>query len=54
ICVVSLGLVGLSITYFAFQGQGAKIADILIGFGAGASSIALFARVGGGIYTKGA
>ncbi|HAZ31164.1 MAG TPA: sodium-translocating pyrophosphatase, partial [Dehalococcoidia bacterium] len=54
ICVVSLGLVGLSIVYFAFQGQGDKIADILIGFGAGASSIALFARVGGGIYTKGA
>ncbi|MCL0060994.1 sodium-translocating pyrophosphatase [Dehalococcoidia bacterium] len=54
ICVVSLGLVGLSITFFAFQGQGDKIADILIGFGAGASSIALFARVGGGIYTKAA
>ncbi|MCL0095188.1 sodium-translocating pyrophosphatase [Dehalococcoidia bacterium] len=54
ICVVSLGLVGLSITFFAFQGQGARIADILIGFGAGASSIALFARVGGGIYTKAA
>ncbi|MCL0064338.1 sodium-translocating pyrophosphatase [Dehalococcoidia bacterium] len=54
ICVVSLGLVGLSITFFAFQGQGARIADILVGFGAGASSIALFARVGGGIYTKAA
>lgn len=53
-CVVSLGLVGLSVTYLAFQGQGAAIADILIGFGSGASSIALFARVGGGIYTKGA
>jgi K(+)-stimulated pyrophosphate-energized sodium pump len=54
ICVVSLGLVGMSIVYLAFQGQGAKIANILIGFSAGASSIALFARVGGGIYTKGA
>lgn len=54
ISVVSLGLVGLSITFFLFQGHGAQIADILIGFGAGASSIALFARVGGGIYTKAA
>ncbi|MBT9132312.1 MAG: putative K(+)-stimulated pyrophosphate-energized sodium pump [Firmicutes bacterium] len=54
ICVVSLGLVGLSIIYLAFQGQGARIADILVGFGAGASSIALFARVGGGIFTKAA
>ncbi|MCD5397406.1 sodium-translocating pyrophosphatase, partial [candidate division NPL-UPA2 bacterium] len=54
ISVVSLGLVGLSVIYLAFQGQGAKITDILIGFGAGASIIALFARVGGGIYTKGA
>ena len=54
ICVVSLGLVGLSVIYLVFQGQGAKIADILVGFGAGASTIALFARVGGGIYTKGA
>jgi K(+)-stimulated pyrophosphate-energized sodium pump len=54
LCVVSLGLVGLSVVSLAFQGQGEKIADILIGFGAGASSIALFARVGGGIYTKAA
>jgi len=53
-CVVSLGIVGLSAIYLAFQGQGAAIADIIIGFGSGASSIALFARVGGGIYTKGA
>lgn len=53
-CVVSLGLVGLSTVYLAFQGQGAALADIIIGFGSGASSIALFARVGGGIYTKGA
>ncbi len=54
IFVVSLGLIGLSITYLLFQAQGERIADILVGFGAGASSIALFARVGGGIYTKAA
>jgi K(+)-stimulated pyrophosphate-energized sodium pump len=54
LCVVSLGLVGLSIVYLAFEGQGPKIVELLIGFGAGASSIALFARVGGGIYTKAA
>ena len=59
--VVSLGLVGLSIIYFAFKGGNPVIAgetgnimDILVGFGFGASSIALFARVGGGIYTKAA
>jgi K(+)-stimulated pyrophosphate-energized sodium pump len=54
ISVVSLGLVGMSVVYLSFEGQGPQIADILIGFGAGASSIALFARVGGGIYTKAA
>ncbi|MFW0858608.1 MAG: sodium-translocating pyrophosphatase [Dehalococcoidia bacterium] len=52
--VVSLGLVGLSVIYFVFQGWGAGIVDIIVGFSAGASSIALFARVGGGIFTKAA
>jgi K(+)-stimulated pyrophosphate-energized sodium pump len=52
--VVSIGLVGLSIVYAAFQGEGPQIVNVLIGFGTGASSIALFARVGGGIYTKAA
>lgn len=47
--VVGLGLIGVSIIYFVF-----KDAEILTGFGLGASSIALFARVGGGIYTKAA
>ena len=48
--VVGLGLVGLGIVIFLFPGQYA----VVTGFGLGASSIALFARVGGGIYTKAA
>lgn len=48
-CVVGLGVIGLGVLYFIF-----KDATILTGFGLGASSIALFARVGGGIYTKAA
>ena len=49
LCVVGLGLVGVSIIYLI-----TKDADILFGYSLGASSIALFARVGGGIYTKAA
>ena len=48
-CVVGLGLLGVSIFYALFHDP-----DIIYGFGFGASSIALFARVGGGIYTKAA
>ena len=48
-CVVGLGLLGVGAIY-AFTGN----ADILFGFSLGASSIALFGRVGGGIYTKAA
>ena len=48
--VVGLGLVGLALCYSFFNGN----IDIVTGFGLGASSIALFARVGGGIYTKAA
>ena len=48
-CVVGLGLLGASIIYM-ITGN----ADALSGFSLGASSIALFARVGGGIYTKAA
>ncbi len=47
--VVGLGLLGVSVLYYVFGDPG-----ILFGFGFGASSIALFARVGGGIYTKAA
>ena len=48
-CVVGLGLLGCSLIYI-FTGD----YNILFGFSLGASSIALFARVGGGIYTKAA
>ena len=49
LAVAGLGLFGVSIIY-VLTGN----ADILFGFSLGASSIALFARVGGGIYTKAA
>ena len=49
LCVVGLGIIGISILYYIFQD-----ANIITGFSLGASSIALFARVGGGIYTKAA
>ncbi|MEE3134486.1 MAG: sodium-translocating pyrophosphatase [Candidatus Thermoplasmatota archaeon] len=52
ICVGGLGLLGISIMYILF-GDISTITYIS-GFGMGASSIALFARVGGGIYTKAA
>ena len=47
--VVSLGLLGVASLYWIFGNP-----EIIYGFGFGASSIALFARVGGGIYTKAA
>jgi K(+)-stimulated pyrophosphate-energized sodium pump len=47
--VVGLGLSGVAVLYFIF-----KDPNIVNGFALGASSIALFARVGGGIYTKAA
>ena len=50
LCVVGLGALGLAVLYLIFHGNN----DILTGFSLGASSIALFARVGGGIYTKAA
>ena len=56
--VVGLGLLGLSIAYVAistFTGYTqAEVLTHVTGFGLGASSIALFARVGGGIFTKAA
>jgi len=51
--VASLGLVGVGIAYIAFGGD-PETARYINGFAMGASSIALFARVGGGIYTKAA
>ncbi|MBR9853843.1 MAG: sodium-translocating pyrophosphatase [Algicola sp.] len=55
--VVGLGVLGLSGLFMIYSGQGWEIGEVLnvlSGFSLGASSIALFARVGGGIYTKAA
>jgi H(+)-translocating pyrophosphatase len=54
--VVSFGILGLSLLYliFAAKKDVATTWQYISGFGFGASSIALFARVGGGIYTKAA
>jgi K(+)-stimulated pyrophosphate-energized sodium pump len=62
--VVGLGLVGLGMLYIIYPMTGAfgvgdqldtgRVLTVLSGFSLGASSIALFARVGGGIYTKAA
>ena len=49
VSVVGIGLLGVSILYLIFRDI-----TVVAGFGFGASSIALFARVGGGIYTKAA
>jgi len=65
-CVVGLGILGLVGLYYLFNNllpadlvmhavdKRILVTNILFGFGFGASSIALFARVGGGIYTKSA
>ncbi len=61
--VVGLGVIGLSALFLIFSNlskettiilRAAKAASVLAGFSMGASSVALFARVGGGIYTKAA
>jgi K(+)-stimulated pyrophosphate-energized sodium pump len=68
LCVVGLGVLGLSILFIVFDALGASlfanvtdevqlmnsVLNVLAGYSLGASSIALFARVGGGIYTKAA
>jgi len=51
--VVGIGIIGLSILFFVF-GSNPNFLFIIPGFGFGASSVAIFARVGGGIYTKAA
>ncbi len=51
--VASLGVIGLAVIYFLYPDPAIK-ASVISGFAMGASSIALFARVGGGIYTKSA
>ena len=56
--VAGLGLLGLTLAYYVLvEVMGIDVAvglDLLTGFALGASSIALFSRVGGGIYTKAA
>jgi len=51
--VASMGLLGLGLLYLIFGGD-PHTAHVLHGFGMGASSVALFSRVGGGIFTKSA
>ena len=53
LAVGGLGLLGISIMYYFTETEFLTV-DNVAGFGMGASSIALFARVGGGIYTKAA
>jgi K(+)-stimulated pyrophosphate-energized sodium pump len=55
--VVGLGVLGLGLLFAFYSAQGwgiDEVLNVLSGFSLGASSIALFARVGGGIYTKAA
>ncbi len=53
LCVASLGLIGLGSIYWLFGGD-PETAHAIHGFGMGASVVALFSRVGGGIFTKSA
>jgi K(+)-stimulated pyrophosphate-energized sodium pump len=55
LCVAGLGLLGLGLVYL-FYGEAEKhtLGTVIHAFAVGASSIALFARIGGGIYTKAA
>lgn len=53
LCVASLGLLGLGSLYWYFGGDPATV-NAIHGFGMGASTVALFSRVGGGIFTKSA
>lgn len=55
--VVGLGVLGLGVLFIVYNNMGwdiNKVITVITGFSFGASSIALFARVGGGIYTKAA
>ncbi len=63
IMIVGLGILGISLLFLIFSNlskevelvlKAAKAASVLAGFSMGASSVALFARVGGGVYTKAA
>lgn len=52
LCVAGLGLLGLSVVFCVLNLT--TVVECITGFGFGASSMALFGRVGGGIYTKAA
>jgi len=54
LCVACLGLIGLGGLYYFYAANGASHVHALEGFGMGASVVALFSRVGGGIFTKSA
>jgi K(+)-stimulated pyrophosphate-energized sodium pump len=55
LCVAGLGLIGLGLIYHLFgHGESHTLGTVIHAFAVGASSIALFARIGGGIYTKAA
>ncbi len=58
LAVASLGLLGIGLFYVSVGGAGVgdlpRFSEVIAGFAMGASSIALFARVGGGIFTKAA
>ncbi len=53
LCVASMGLLGLGFLYLLYGGD-PSTTHVIHGFGMGASSVALFSRVGGGIFTKSA
>ena len=56
-CVVGLAVIGLGVLFFVYRSLFPSLGlavSVLTGFSMGASSIALFARVGGGVYTKAA
>ena len=53
LCVAAMGLLGLGLLYLLYGGDPGS-AHVIHGFGMGASSVALFSRVGGGIFTKSA
>jgi len=53
LAVVGLALLGTS-SFYILYGEGSHAVDLIVGYGFGASLISLFARIGGGIYTKAA
>jgi K(+)-stimulated pyrophosphate-energized sodium pump len=52
--IIALSLIGISIIFTLFGGDPRETPFLIVGFGFGASLIALFAQLGGGIYTKAA